>query len=130
EDTTMKVTVKDHEERLEQLLEDVRRAERDIASFVLFGTHVRGGIIPGDSDMVDGYCFLRNEAIEDKTRFAETIDTLASAFARCAQDAPFPVHSFFYWNEGDPVPSHFRREMTEFSRIEIGEDLRKQIEST
>jgi predicted nucleotidyltransferase len=126
----MTETAKDLELILDEFVQDVRRVEDDVVSFVLFGTAGRGGFIPGESDLMDAYVFLRREVFEDKARFFRAIEVLSGAFVRYAEKAPFPVHSYFYWDERDPVPGHFRREMTTFSKIILGDDIRDRIEST
>jgi hypothetical protein len=126
----MSVTLQDHERILDEFIQDVNKIEDHVTSFVLFGTAGNGGIIPGESDLMDGYVFLRHEVFEDKLNFMRAVDVMSEAFAGYANKAPFPTHAYFYWNERDPVPGHFRREMTTFSRIILGDDIRDRIEST
>jgi len=126
----MSVTLKDHETILDEFLEDVSRIEDDVRSFVLFGTAGRGNIIPGESDLMDAYVFLKHEVFEDKEQFIKAVEVLCGAFIGYAEKSPFPTHAYFYWDERDPVPGHFRREMTTFSRIILGEDIRDKIRST
>src|SRR5262245_1926662 len=123
----MTITIEDHERVLDRFLEDMSVIKDDVKSFVLFGTAGRGGIIPGESDLMDAYCFLHNEVFNDKSRFFRVLEVLAAAFDRVAKTAPFPFHPFFYWDEFDAVPAHFIREMTTFSRIIMGEDIRDRI---
>jgi len=126
----MPVTIEDHERVLDCFLEDMSVIADDVKSFVLFGTAGRGGIIPGESDLMDAYCFLQHNVFEDKARFFKVLEVLVASFDRVAKTAPFPFHPFFYWDELDPVPAHFKREMTTFSRIIMGEDIRDRIHST
>jgi len=127
---TAKVTLEHHEQVLERFIEDIRPIEQDIAGFVLFGTAGRGGLIPGESDLMDAYCFLRHEVFDDKKRFFKVLDVLALGFERVSKTAQFPFHPFFYWDERDAVPAHFIREMTAFSRIIMGSDVRPNIHTT
>lgn len=115
---------------LDEFLENVKRIEDDVNSFVLFGTAGRGDFIPGESDLMDAYVFLRHEVFADKARFMRAVDIMAGAHARYADTAPFPTHAYFYWDERDPVPAHFLREMTTFSRIILGQDIRANIKTT
>ena len=126
----MTVTIEDHERVLDQFLEDMSAIKDDVRSFVLFGTAGRGDLIPGESDLMDAYCFLRHEVFEDKARFFKVLEVLAASFERVSKTAPFPFHPFFYWDEFDPVPAHFKREMTKFSRIVMGQDIRDRIDTT
>lgn len=126
----MTVTLDLHEQILDEFVADVKRIEDDVRGFVLFGTAGRGDIIPGESDLMDAYVFLRHEVFADKERFMRAVDVLAAAHARYVEAAPFPTHAYFYWDEQDPVPGHFLREMTTYSRIIVGEDVRPNIYTT
>jgi hypothetical protein len=127
---TMTVTLDLHEQILDEFIADVKRIEDDVRGFVLFGTAGRGDVIPGESDLMDAYVFLRHEVFADKARFMRAVDVMAAAHARYVESSPFPTHAYFYWDERDPVPGHFIREMTTFSRIILGEDIRPNIYTT
>lgn len=126
----MTLTLDLHEQIVGDFIADVKKVEDDVAGFVLFGTAGRGDIIPGESDLMDAYVFLRHEVFADKERFMRAVDIMAEAHARYVETSPFPTHAYFYWDERDPVPGHFIREMTTFSRIILGEDVRPNIYTT
>lgn len=126
----MNKTVKDYQLALDRFVEDVNRIGDDVSSVVLFGSMARGDIIPGQSDMMDAYVFLRHEVFEDKARFLNALEALSGAFDRIAENAPGPFHPFFYWDENDPVPGTFNFELKNVSKVIFGDDLRDRIEST
>src|SRR5215203_2214551 len=96
---TMTVTLDLHEQILDEFIADVKRIEDDVRGFVLFGTAGRGDIIPGESDLMDAYVFLRHEVFADKARFMGAVDVMAAAHARYVESSPFPTHAYFYWDE-------------------------------
>ncbi|HVG18801.1 MAG TPA: nucleotidyltransferase domain-containing protein [Blastocatellia bacterium] len=126
----MNTTVKDYQHALDGFVEDVGRIGDDVTSVVLFGSMARGDIIPGQSDMMDAYVFLRHEVFEDKARFINALEVLSEAFDRIGENAPGPFHPFFYWDENDPVPATFNCEITKISKVVFGDDIRDRIEST
>lgn len=126
----MNATVKDYQLVLDRFLEDVRSIGDNVTSLILFGSVARGDVLPGLSDMMDAYVFLRHEVFEDKARFFEALEVLSKAFDRIAEKAPGPFHPFFYWGEKDPVPAAFNCEITKVSKVLLGDDIRNRIEST
>lgn len=126
----MKATVNDYHLIVDGLVEEVKRIEDDVASVILFGSVARGDVIAGQSDMMDAYIFLRHDVFEDKPRFLAALEVLSGAFDQIAEKAPGPFHPFFYWNERDPVPATFNFELTQISKVILGDDIRARIAST
>jgi predicted nucleotidyltransferase len=126
----MSATVQDYHSVLELVVEDVNIIRDEVTSLILFGSVARGDLLPGQSDMMDAFVFLRHGVFEDKARFLKALDVLSTAFERIADGAPGPFHPFFYWSERDPVPATFNCEMTTLSKVLLGEDIRDRIKST
>jgi predicted nucleotidyltransferase len=126
----MSATGMQYELATQDFTEDVGTIADDVTCTILFGSVARGDVLPGQSDMMDAFVFLRDEVFEDKDRFLNAIEVLSRAFERIAEKAPGPFHPFFYWNERDPVPAHFHFEMTRLSKVLSGADIRDRIQAT
>ena len=87
-------------------------------------------MIPGQSDMMDAYVFLKPEFFGDRERFLEGLEIMADACEKIAEKAPGPYHPFFYWNELDSVPATFNLDITVHSKVVFGTDVRPRIRST
>jgi hypothetical protein len=90
----------------------------------------RGDVLPGHSDMMDVYIFLKPEVFDDKERFLSALEIMAEACEKIADRSPGPFHPFFYWNELDPVPATFNLDLAVHSKVVFGEDKRSKIETT
>ena len=126
----MTATVRDYDVVLDDLIEDVRRISDVVSSAVLFGSMARGDVLPGHSDMMDVYIFLKPEFFEDKNRFIEALEVMAGACEKIANRSPGPFHPFFYWSETDPVPATFNLDLAVHSKIIFGSDIRSRIRTT
>jgi predicted nucleotidyltransferase len=126
----MSATVRDYDDVLEGLLADVGRVKDAVSSAVLFGSMARRDVLPGHSDMMDVYLFLKPEVFDDKAHFLEVLEVMAEACEKIADRAPGPFHPFFYWRETDPVPATFNLDITVHSKVVFGDDIRSRIYST
>jgi predicted nucleotidyltransferase len=126
----MAATVRDYDVVLDGLLEDVRRMSDVVSSVVLFGSMARGDVLPGHSDMMDVYIFLKPDTFDEKTRFLSSLEVMAEACEKIANASPGPFHPFFYWKEGDPVPATFHLDLAVHSKVIYGQDKRSGIETT
>lgn len=126
----MSATVKDYDDVLDNLLADVARIEDAVSCAVLFGSMARGDVLPGHSDMMDVFLFLKPELFDDKARFLEVLEVMAQGCEKIADRAPGPFHPFFYWSETDPVPATFYLDITVHSKVVFGEDIRSRIQTT
>lgn len=126
----MTASVKDYDDILDGLLADVERAADAVSSVVLFGSMARGDVLPGHSDVMDVFMFLKPEVFDDKARFLETLEVMAEACEKIADRAPGPFHPFFYWSEADPIPATFALDITAHSKVIFGEDIRPRLHTT
>jgi len=126
----MTVTVRDYDDVLDGLLADVARMEDAVSCAVLFGSMARGDVLPGHSDMMDVFLFLKQGLFNDKARFLEVLEVMAQACEKIADKAPGPFHPFFYWSETDPVPATFDLDITVHSKVVFGDDIRSRINTT
>lgn len=126
----MAATVRDYDVVLDGLLEDVRRMSDVVSSVVLFGSMARGDVLPGHSDMMDVYIFLKPDTFDEKIRFLSSLEVMAEACEKIANASPGPFHPFFYWKEGDPVPATFHLDLAVHSKVIYGQDKRAGIETT
>ncbi len=126
----MTATVRDYDVVLDGLLEDVRRMSEVVSSVVLFGSMARGDVLPGHSDMMDVYIFLKPDAFDEKNRFLSALEVMAEACEKIANASPGPFHPFFYWKEGDPVPATFHLDLAVHSKVIFGHDNRSGIETS
>jgi len=126
----MTASVKDYDDALDGLLADVARMGDAVSCAVLFGSMARGDVLPGHSDMMDVYLFLKQEVFNDKARFLEVLEVMAQACEKIADRAPGPYHPFFYWSEVDPVPATFDLDITVHSKVVFGDDIRSRIKTT
>jgi tRNA nucleotidyltransferase (CCA-adding enzyme) len=126
----MTATVRDYDVVLDGLLEDVRRMSEVVSSVVLFGSMARGDVLPGHSDMMDVYIFLKPDTFDKKNRFLSALEVMAEACEKIANASPGPFHPFFYWKESDPVPATFHLDLTVHSKVIFGQDKRAGIETT
>lgn len=126
----MTATARDYDVVLDGLLEDVRRMSDVVSSVVLFGSMARGDVLPGHSDMMDVYIFLKPDTFDEKTRFLSSLEVMAEACEKIANASPGPFHPFFYWKEGDPVPATFHLDLAVHSKVIYGQDKRSGIETT
>jgi predicted nucleotidyltransferase len=126
----MTASVRDYDDVLDGLLADVARMGDAVSSAVLFGSMARGDVIPGHSDMMDVFIFLKQDLFNDKARFLETLEVMAEACEKIADRAPGPFHPFFYWSETDPVPATFDLDITVHSKVVFGDDIRSRIHTT
>jgi hypothetical protein len=126
----MTATVRDYDVVLSDLLEDIGRIADDVSSAVLFGSMARGDVLPGHSDMMDVYIFLKQEVFDDKDRFLKALDVMAEACEKIANGSPGPFHPFFYWNEHESVPATFHLDLAAHSKIIFGDDIRSRIRTT
>jgi predicted nucleotidyltransferase len=126
----MTASVRDYDDVLDGLLADVARMGDGVSSAVLFGSMARGDVIPGHSDMMDVFIFLKQDLFNDKARFLETLEVMAEACEKIADRAPGPFHPFFYWSETDPVPATFDLDITVHSKVVFGDDIRSRIHTT
>lgn len=125
----MTATLMDYDIVLDELLNDIGRIKDSVSSAVLFGSMARGDVLPGHSDMMDVYVFLKKDVFHDKNRFLNTLEVLAQACEKIADKSPGPFHPFFYWSETDPVPATFNLDITVHSKIIFGDDIRSQIKT-
>lgn len=126
----MSATVKDYDDVLDNLLADVARMGNAVSCAVLFGSMARGDVLPGHSDMMDVFIFLKPELFNDKARFLEVLEVMAEGCEKIADRAPGPFHPFFYWSETDPVPATFYLDLTVHSKVVFGDDIRSRIHTT
>jgi predicted nucleotidyltransferase len=126
----MTATVRDYDVVLDDLIEDIRRFEDVVSSVVLFGSMARGDVLPGHSDMMDVYIFLKPAIFDDKNKFLETLEVMAQACEKIANRSPGPFHPFFYWSETDSVPATFNLDLAVHSKIILGGDIRSRIRTT
>lgn len=126
----MTATARDYDLVLDGLLEDVKRMADVVSSVVLFGSMARGDVLPGHSDMMDVYIFIKPDVFDDKERFLSALEVMAEACEKIADRSPGPFHPFFYWNELDPVPATFNLDLAVHSKVIFGEDIRSKIETT
>jgi predicted nucleotidyltransferase len=125
----MTATARDYDLVLDGLLEDVERMADAVSSVVLFGSMARGDVLPGHSDMMDVYIFLKPELFNDKERFLSALEVMAEACEKIADRSPGPFHPFFYWNELDPVPATFNLDLAVHSKVVFGKDIRSKIKT-
>ena len=126
----MTATVRDYDVVLDGLLADVRQMSDVVSSVVLFGSMARGDVLPGHSDMMDVYIFLKPDVFDQKPRFLDALEVMAQACEKIANAAPGPFHPFFYWKEGEPVPATFHLDLAVYSKVIYGQDKRSGIETT
>jgi hypothetical protein len=126
----MTASVKDYDDILDGLLADVERAGDAVSSVVLFGSMARGDVLPGHSDVMDVFMFLKPDLFGDKARFLETLEVMAEACEKIADRSPGPFHPFFYWSETDPIPATFALDITVHSKVVLGEDIRSRLHTT
>ena len=126
----MAATVRDYDLVLGGLLEDVKRMADAVSSVVLFGSMARGDVLPGHSDMMDVYIFLKPDLFDDKAGFLSALEVMAEACEKIADRSPGPFHPFFYWKEGEPVPATFHLDLAVHSKVIFGHDRRSLIETT
>jgi len=126
----MTATVRDYDDVLDGLLADVARMGDAVSCAVLFGSMARGDVLPGHSDMMDVFIFLKQGLFNDKARFLEVLEVMAEACEKIADRAPGPFHPFFYWSETDPVPATFDLDITVHSKVVFGDDIRSRINTT
>ncbi|MCA1565787.1 MAG: nucleotidyltransferase domain-containing protein [Acidobacteria bacterium] len=126
----MTASVKDYEDVLEGLLADIARMRDAVSCAVLFGSMARGDVMPGHSDMMDVFVFLKHDLFDDKARFLESLEVMAEACEKIADKSPGPFHPFFYWSETDPIPATFALDITVHSKVVFGEDIRSRLNTT
>src|SRR5688572_16078416 len=126
----MTATARDYDLVLDGLLDDVKRMADAVSSVVLFGSMARGDVLPGHSDMMDVYIFLKPELFNDKEGFLSALEVMAEACEKIADRSPGPFHPFFYWDELDPVPATFNLDLAVHSKVLFGEDIRSKIKTT
>lgn len=126
----MTATVKDYDLVLDEMLEDIRQMQDAVSSVVLFGSMARKDVLPGHSDMMDVYIFLKPDTFDDKERFLKALEVMAQSCEKIADKSPGPFHPFFYWSEVDPVPATFHLDLAVHSQIIFGDDNRHQIRTT
>ena len=122
--------VTDYDFILRRFLQDIGRMSDAVSSVVLFGSMARGDVIPGQSDVMDAYVFLKPEIFDDREQFLAGLEIMAEACEKIAEKAPGPYHPFFYWNELDCVPATFNLDITVHSKVVFGSDFRGRILST
>ena len=120
----------DYDSILNRFLQDIGQMSDEVCSVVLFGSMARGDVIPGQSDVMDAYVFLKPEIFGDRERFLKGLEIMADACEKIAENAPGPYHPFFYWSELDPVPATFNLDITVHSKVLFGDDFRQRIRST
>ncbi len=129
----MSATLEDYDRAIAGFRDDMIGMSDDVVSVLLYGSAARRDIIPGKSDLMDAYVFLRPAVFEDRDRFVSALQTMVDSCRRIASFG-IPFHPFHYfsideigWCPALYVPTWNTGNGT---KVIAGLDVRSQINCT
>lgn len=129
----MSATIEDYDKAIAAFGDDMAGLGDDVVSVLLYGSAARRDIIPGKSDLMDAYVFLRPEVFEDRDRFVSALQTMVDSCRRIASfGIPFHPFHYFSFDEIGSCPALYNPTWNSGngSKVIAGLDVRAQISCT
>jgi hypothetical protein len=127
----MTAAVDDYTKAFDRWVDDIRDMDGDLVSVVLCGSMARGDVVPGKSDIMDAYLFLRGEVFNDRERFLGALEQMVTACERLSESG-LPFHPFYYWDAGGPITAAIIETIKaeRESKVISGKDIRPSLDSS